>query len=356
MTAEPDASTPVCGPGPCPVSVSQSSSSWEAPAPSHRTNRSLRWAAGDLGDRVGEHLDVVGGGVRPGLPGAQHRGQELLRVVAPDAERVEPEGPLERGRRLLLLAVRDHDRGVHVEHDRLTEVGPGDLRGREPPAGSQLRPHMTPDPGPRGRDLLHRAWRDLVQGPPHRRRRGDRPSTGAWWRSTSMSAIASPPSAIITATSTSTRPRSWTGTNERRAIALDNSAVRPSGRPAGAARRCPRGPPRRHHHRILTDLPTTKYASPTECLPVGELGPSQAQVSPAGQALRCFYAPITPPPRERKKTRPSRKARPESHVSPGHVARQAPGAVQEEAVCSPAVGLRPARQVSSKRRPGTCAL
>ena len=47
------------------------------------------------------------------------------------------------------------------------------------------------------------------------------PSTCLWWRSTSMSAIASPPSASRTARSTSTRPRSWTGWNERRFSALD---------------------------------------------------------------------------------------------------------------------------------------
>lgn len=48
------------------------------------------------------------------------------------------------------------------------------------------------------------------------------PSTEAWWRSTSMSEIASPPSASITATSTRTRPRSWTGVNDRRLSALDS--------------------------------------------------------------------------------------------------------------------------------------
>jgi hypothetical protein len=42
-----------------------------------------------------------------------------------------------------------------------------------------------------------------------------------------MSPIASPPSASITATSANTRPRSWTGTNRRRAIAFDNSPVSP---------------------------------------------------------------------------------------------------------------------------------
>ena len=54
------------------------------------------------------------------------------------------------------------------------------------------------------------------------------PSTWRWWRSTSMSAIASPPSASSTARSTSTRPRSWTGRNERRANAVDRPPVSPT--------------------------------------------------------------------------------------------------------------------------------
>jgi hypothetical protein len=54
------------------------------------------------------------------------------------------------------------------------------------------------------------------------------PSTAAWWRSTSMSAIASPPSASSTATSTSTWPRSCTGRNEARAVAFDNAVVSPT--------------------------------------------------------------------------------------------------------------------------------
>lgn len=43
----------------------------------------------------------------------------------------------------------------------------------------------------------------------------------------SISAIASPPSASLTATSISTRPRSWRGVNEVRATALDSSLVNP---------------------------------------------------------------------------------------------------------------------------------
>lgn len=53
------------------------------------------------------------------------------------------------------------------------------------------------------------------------------PNTSPWWRSTSMSPIASPPSASITATSASTRPRSWVGVNEPRASAADNDSVSP---------------------------------------------------------------------------------------------------------------------------------
>ena len=67
----------------------------------------------------------------------------------------------------------------------------------------------------------------LVEGAPHRRRRRHRTNTCSWWRSTSMSAIASPPPASITATSTSTRPRSCRGTNPRRASALQTSPVNP---------------------------------------------------------------------------------------------------------------------------------
>jgi hypothetical protein len=53
------------------------------------------------------------------------------------------------------------------------------------------------------------------------------PSTWAWWRNVAMSAIASPPAAIIVATSTNTRPRSCPAVNPRRVNADDSSPVRP---------------------------------------------------------------------------------------------------------------------------------
>lgn len=52
-------------------------------------------------------------------------------VLSPHRERVEPEGLLERARRELLLAVRDHQGRVHVGDDDVAEVGAGDLRGRQ---------------------------------------------------------------------------------------------------------------------------------------------------------------------------------------------------------------------------------
>ena len=62
------------------------------------------------------------------------------------------------------------------------------------------------------------------------------PSTAAWWRSTSMSAIASPPSASITATSLSTWPRSWTGDERAAHHRPRQLAVRPV---RSASRRSP---------------------------------------------------------------------------------------------------------------------
>lgn len=53
-------------------------------------------------------------------------------------------------------------------------------------------------------------------------------STCPWWRSVSMSAIASPPAVSIVATSTSTRPRSYPGTKPRRASADESPSVSPT--------------------------------------------------------------------------------------------------------------------------------
>lgn len=94
----------------------------------------------DLPDRRGEDLDVVCRSVRPGVAGAQHRGEHLPRVVAPDPERVVAEAALERRPSRVFLAVRGDQRRVHVEHDDIAQVGAGDPRGGDPARGVEPGP------------------------------------------------------------------------------------------------------------------------------------------------------------------------------------------------------------------------
>ena len=139
--------------------VSQSSSPCEAPAPSARTSSLLRWAAGTCAIAAVRTAMWSAGGVGAGVPGPQRRGEHLLGVVAPHPDRVVPEPALERGRRRLLLRVRRHQGGVHVEDHRVAEVGAGDLRGRQrrhlrraapTRAGGPWRGPSRPASSPRG--------------------------------------------------------------------------------------------------------------------------------------------------------------------------------------------------------------
>ena len=229
---------------------------------------------GDLGDRVGQHLDVVGGRVRPGVPGTELRGEELLGVVAPHPERMESEGPLEGGRSVLLLTVRDHDRGVDIEHDQVVaQVGAGDPAGRDTAGTTGTRRGDGPEPA-RSAIFFNRpgvtasSVRHTVGGD------ATGPSTPDWWRSTSMSTIASPPSASITATSVSTRPRSWTGDE----VATHHRPGQLGGEPGPVGQKPSCDAARVRHHadtigRERTNQTTTKYASLTECFLLGDLGP-----------------------------------------------------------------------------------
>jgi len=61
---------------------------------------------------------------------------------------------------------------VASTHD-VVEIGAGDLAGRNPMG--QLGPHVAADPCPCRRELLQPARGDLIQRPPHRHRRRDRP-------------------------------------------------------------------------------------------------------------------------------------------------------------------------------------
>ena len=79
--------------------------------------------------------------------------------------------PCERGSGRLLLTVRDDDRGVDVEHHHVrVQVAAGDPGCRHPTG--QQGPHPGSGPGPRLLDPLQGGRGQLVQGPPHRRRRG----------------------------------------------------------------------------------------------------------------------------------------------------------------------------------------
>ena len=68
----------------------------------------------------------------PALPRRSDGGEELAGVVAERQHRVVAERPLERRRRLLLLAVTDHDRGVQVDHQ------PGQLAAGRPSGRERL--------------------------------------------------------------------------------------------------------------------------------------------------------------------------------------------------------------------------
>jgi len=164
---------------------------------------------GDLGDRVGQHADVIGSSVRTGLPGPQHARQELGGVVAPHAEWVEPEGLLESGR-----AWSFSEWAITiVASTSSTTVSPRSvpatlLVGMEP-CRSMSWVHTWRRTRARAAAIFF--GRTPVTSSSARQTVGGEatgPSTPACWRSTSMSVIASPPSASITATSAGTRPRS----------------------------------------------------------------------------------------------------------------------------------------------------
>jgi len=60
---------------------------------------------------------------------------------------MKPKGTLECWRRVMFLAVGDHDHRVDVEHDNLAQLGVGDLAGGQPIG--QYRPHVAAHPRPR---------------------------------------------------------------------------------------------------------------------------------------------------------------------------------------------------------------
>ena len=115
--------------------------------------------AGQLGQRQPGSLDVIGGGVGPGVARPQHDGQRFpgafWTVVGEGGQRVEPEGLLPGRAGLLLLRAGGHDRGVEVNGDQTASAGcrvPGQLPG------------PCPGGGPRSADRLQRPRRVRGQG------------------------------------------------------------------------------------------------------------------------------------------------------------------------------------------------
>jgi hypothetical protein len=97
----------------------------------------------DLPDGLLQHLDVIGGGVESRAAGAQEQRQRFTGVVTPDHQRMVTPGRLIGARCELLVGMRDHQRGVHPDHDRRPQLPVGDPRGWNPTVSfDDQRPHM----------------------------------------------------------------------------------------------------------------------------------------------------------------------------------------------------------------------
>ena len=121
-------------------------------------------------ERLAQHGDVIGGGVTAGVARPQQPGQGLpagdVGAIQKHQQRVKAEGVLPgRGRVLLIVGMVDGDGGIDID------VQPA-IAGRGSPRGPGPRPRVRsrrPDPRqPGGIDAL-------IDQPPQRGRRGDRP-------------------------------------------------------------------------------------------------------------------------------------------------------------------------------------
>ena len=131
---------------------------------------------GHLAQGSVEDVDVVGGGVRAGVAAAQLAGEKLPGVVAERQHRVIPERPLERRRRLFLLRMADHDRGVQIDHQAgQLAAGRGGRWERRPTGLAVLGPGHLAGRRSRPRDPGQPGVVDAVEQPPTRRVRGHRP-------------------------------------------------------------------------------------------------------------------------------------------------------------------------------------
>jgi hypothetical protein len=126
-----------------------------------------------LRDRVGEQVEVVGGGVRAGVARPQLDRQHLAGVVAGHEHGVEAVRVFVGGCRAVLVRVGEHDGGVDVQHHRsLADLAAGRRRRRR--ATAQL-PQPGPHHRPGGGDAPQPHPIELVEHSPDRGVRGDRP-------------------------------------------------------------------------------------------------------------------------------------------------------------------------------------
>ena len=153
-----------------------------------------------------EDGDVVGGGVRPGVARAQDPAQRLVGVVQKGEQRVVSVAALEVPGRLFLLRVHLDQGGVQIDH-HVIQVLPGRPSRWQLPSGDLAagQPGPIPHRRPGQPQTRQPPSVDRVQDPPGRGRRGDRAvQTGLIGERGDVPGIASPPSASITARSTST--------------------------------------------------------------------------------------------------------------------------------------------------------
>ena len=145
---------------------------FEQPAPSARTRigTPCRCASGICASAGVQDGDVVGGGVRAGVARPQQPGQELPGVVQEAQDAGGSRTCLQRRRRLLLLRVADHDRGVDVQHQP-GQLDPGRRRRRHRACRClrALRPGDLPGRRPRRGDRGQLRRVELGQQPPHGR-------------------------------------------------------------------------------------------------------------------------------------------------------------------------------------------
>ena len=116
-------------------------------------------------------LRVVGG--RVPWPRVNH--QDVVGVVTRRQVRAEADAAFVRGHRLIFPGRGEHDRGVQVDHRHAGQLTAGDLQPREPlRPGREQAPPVPAELGYGGVEPGQLQVPGLRQGPPHRRRRGNR--------------------------------------------------------------------------------------------------------------------------------------------------------------------------------------